>query len=500
MNFPLREVFMADPTLPIEEGAQLPNLPIFSVSEISAAIKRTMEDTFSRIRIRGEVSGLRRPGSGHLYMDLKDEDGVIAGVCWRGVAGRLAVVPEDGLEIIVTGRITTYGPASKYQIIIEDVELAGEGALLKLIEERRKKLAAEGLFDDEAKQPLPFLPDVIGVVTSPSGAVIRDILHRLADRFPRHVVIWPVLVQGKEAAAQIAAGIRGFNALAADGPIARPDVIIVARGGGSLEDLMAFNEEDVVRAAAESDIPLISAVGHETDVTLIDFAADQRAPTPSAAAEMAVPVRMELAAQVTEKCRRLDGTMMRRVEDARHHLGQLWRIAGDPGRLVEEAAQRLDDRTERLRGAGVALIADARSRFAGAAAGLRPATLGMTVSAGDERLRALGARLGRETRQALTDSESTLGRLGGLLRSYSYENVLARGFAVVRDAAGAPVMAAAATEPGMAVKIGFADGEAPATIDGNAGAKAGRKAGSGATKGKSRAKSGGDGGAQGTLL
>ncbi len=483
---------MSDPVPPTEEAPELPNLPIYSVSEISAAIKRTMEDTYSRVRIRGEVSGLRKPGSGHLYMDLKDADGIIAAVCWRGVAARLGVAPEDGIEIIVTGRITTYGPASKYQIIIEDVELAGEGALLKLIEERRKKLAAEGLFDEDAKRPLPFLPDVIGVVTSPTGAVIRDILHRLEDRFPRHVVIWPVRVQGKGAAVEIAAGIRGFNALVPGGPVARPDVIIVARGGGSIEDLMAFNEEVVVRAAADSQIPLISAVGHETDVTLIDFAADRRAPTPTAAAEMAVPVRMELAAQVTENGRRLDGTMMRMVDDAQRQLGQLWRIAGDPNRLVEEAAQRLDDRTERLRGAGAAVIADARARYAGVAAGLRPRALDLTVTRGGERLAAIALRLAREQRQVLSDSGSALQRLSGLLASYSYENVLARGYAVVRDGAGAPVMAAAATKPGMAVDIGFADGAVPAIIGAPGRAEAGtRKTRTKAGSGTGRARAGG---------
>ena len=282
-------------------------------------------------------------------------------------------------------------------------------------------------------------------------------------------------------------------------------MIIVARGGGSLEDLMAFNEEEVVRAAAASQIPLISAVGHETDVTLIDFAADRRAPTPSAAAEMAVPVRMELAAQVAENGRRLDGTMMRMVDDAQRQLGQLWRIAGDPGRLVEEAAQRLDDRTERLRGAGVAVIADARSRFAGAAAGLRPRALGLTVTQGGERLAAIAARMRRESRQVLSDSGTALERLSALLASYSYENVLARGYAVVRDEAGAAVMAAAATKPGMAVDIGFADGEVPATIGGLGRAKARNrksrtKAGVVPAKGRSRGKSGGDDGEQGSLL
>jgi len=457
---------MAEPALPREEIGSLPNLPVFSVSEITAAIKRTMEDTFSRIRIRGEVSGLRRPGSGHLYMDLKDEDGLIAAVCWRGVAAKLAVAPEDGLEIIITGRITTYGPASKYQLVIEDMELAGEGALLKLIEDRRKKLAAEGLFDEDAKHTLPFLPNVIGVVTSPSGAVISDILHRLADRFPRHVVIWPVLVQGKQASGQVAAAIRGFNALEAGGPVVRPDLIIVARGGGSLEDLMAFNEEAVVRATAESEIPLISAVGHETDVTLIDFAADRRAPTPSAAAEMAVPVRMELAAQVADNGRRLDSTMMRSIEDARALLGQLWRIAGNPGHLVEEAAQRLDNRGERLRGALAALISAARGRYGGASAGLRPRALQLMLNNGEQRIEALAGRLERETDRAMANSRTNLEHLGGLLTSYSYENVLARGFTVIRDEAGVAVMEAAQTMPGMMVELGFSDGEVPAIVGG----------------------------------
>jgi exodeoxyribonuclease VII large subunit len=466
MNRTAHEVLMTDPFAPAET-APFANLPVFSVSEISAAIKRTMEDTFPRIRVRGEVSGLRRPGSGHLYLDLKDEGGVIAAVCWRGVAQRLPVAPEDGLEIIVTGRITTYGPQSKYQLVIEDVELAGEGALLKLIEERRKKLAAEGLFDALRKKPLPFLPGVIGVVTSPTGAVIRDILHRLSDRFPRHVVIWPVLVQGKGAPAEIAAGIAGFNALPAAGGVApRPDLIIVARGGGSLEDLMAFNEEIVVRAAAASEIPLISAVGHETDVTLIDFAADKRAPTPTAAAEMAVPVRLELAAQIGNDARRLNGAMMRRVEDARRHLAQLWRIAGSPTRLVEEAAQRLDDRGERLRNAVDGLVKHAGARVAGAAAGLRPRALAMTVRLGKERTEALARRLKREGGRLLADRGTRLERLAGLLASYSYENVLARGFAVIRGPDGRALMRAAATRPGLAIDIGFADGHVPATIAG----------------------------------
>lgn len=247
------------------------NVAEFTVTELSQALKRTVEENFSWVRVRGEVSGFKRAASGHLYMTLKDENAVLDAVCWKGVAARLGIAPEDGLEIIATGKLTTYPGRSKYQIVIDSMELAGEGALLKLLEDRRKKLAAEGLFDESRKRPLPFLPEVIGVVTSPTGAVIRDILHRLRDRFPRHVLVWPVLVQGKGAAEQVAAAIKGFNAIRSGGAVPRPDLLIVARGGGSLEDLWAFNEEIVVRAAAASEIPLISAVGHETDTTLIDF-------------------------------------------------------------------------------------------------------------------------------------------------------------------------------------------------------------------------------------
>lgn len=481
------------PLLP-EGQAAGPNMPVLTVTEIASAIKRTIEDSFGRVRVRGEISGLRRPGSGHLYLDLKDADSVIASVCWRGAAGRLAVRPEDGMEVIVTGRITTYGPQSKYQLIIEDIELAGEGALLKLIEERKKKLAAEGLFDPARKRELPFLPDVIGVVTSLSGAVIRDILHRLADRFPRHVVIWPALVQGKGAAEQVAAGIRGFNALKPGGAIARPDVIIVARGGGSLEDLMAFNEEVVVRAAAESDIPLISAVGHETDVTLIDFAADVRAPTPTAAAEMAVPVRMELLAGLRDEGARLTAAMTRRLSEARDRVAQLWRVVGNPRRLVDDATQRLDDRAERLAQAVAGLMAERDGRYRTAAAGLRPRALELTLAHGGERLRAAARGLDREGQRAVVDAGKHLGQLGQLLASYSYENVLARGFAVVRDTEGRAVMAAAATQPGQAVEIAFHDAAVPAVIGGMGGA------GAAAALPRPRRKRGSDGGTQGSLL
>src|ERR1700726_1351815 len=288
----------------MNEPARL-NIREWTVSELSAALRKTVEDAFGYVRVRGEISGYRGAhSSGHCYFALKDDSAKIEAVVWKTAYARMRIKPEEGLEVIVTGRLTTYPGQSKYQIVVETLEPAGLGALMALLEERKKRLAGEGLFDAARKRRLPYLPEVIGVITAPTGAVIRDILHRLADRFARHVIVWPVRVQGEGAAEQVAAAIRGFNALPAAGPIARPDLIIVARGGGSLEDLWSFNEESVVRAAAESMIPLISAVGHETDVTLIDFAADRRAPTPTAAAEMAVPVRADLIAELMSKARR----------------------------------------------------------------------------------------------------------------------------------------------------------------------------------------------------
>ena len=333
----------------LSAAAARPNLAEYTVSELSQALKRSIEDNFAYVRVRGEVSGFKRHGSGHCYLTLKDAEAALDAVCWRLTAMRLAVRPEDGMEVVCTGRLTTYPGRSKYQLVIDTIELAGVGALLKLLEERRQRLAAEGLFAEERKKKLPFLPEVIGVVTSPSGAVIRDILHRLADRFPRHVLVWPVAVQGEGAAHQIAAAIAGFNHLPAGGAVRRPDLIIVARGGGSLEDLMAFNEETVVRAAAASAIPLISAVGHETDTTLIDHASDRRAPTPTAAAEMAVPVRLDLLAELGGKSSRLAGGLARLLSERRLHLSGLARGLPDPQDLIGNAAQRLDDRAERLR-------------------------------------------------------------------------------------------------------------------------------------------------------
>src|SRR4051812_44873070 len=325
------------------------NAPEFTVSELSAALRRTVEDAYGHVRVRGEISGFRGAhSSGHCYFALKDESAKIEAVIWKSALFRMRFKPQEGLEVIATGKLTTYPGSSKYQIVIEALEPAGIGALMALMDERKKKLAAEGLFDEARKQLLPWLPEVVGVVTSPTGAVIRDILHRLEDRFPRRVLVWPVRVQGDGSAEQIAAAIDGFNELPEGGPIPRPDLLIVARGGGSLEDLWSFNEEIVVRAAAESLIPLISAVGHETDITLIDFASDKRAPTPTAAAEMAVPVRSELLVQVDSLARRSLACWQRCQEARRTELRAAMRALPTAEELFSLPRQRLDHAAARL--------------------------------------------------------------------------------------------------------------------------------------------------------
>ncbi|MFQ5775331.1 MAG: exodeoxyribonuclease VII large subunit [Kiloniellaceae bacterium] len=446
---------------PGEAAPCAPNLPVFTVSELSQAIKRTVEGSFEWVRVRGEISGFKRAASGHLYMSLKDADAVLDAVCWRGTAARLATAPEDGLEVIASGRITTYPGRSKYQLVIEQLELAGEGALLKLLEERKRKLGAEGLFEDARKRPLPYLPEVIGVVTSPTGAVIRDILHRLADRFPRRVLVWPVLVQGEGAAEQVAAAIRGFNRLPAEGPVPRPDVLIVARGGGSLEDLWVFNEEVVVRAAADSEIPLVSAVGHETDVTLIDFAADRRAPTPSAAAEMAVPVRADLVVQVLETERRLRAAWQRRLEERRTLVEGLGRGLPDPVRLLGEKSQRLDDRAERFHNAMARVLAQRAERVRDLGARLPHPRRQLALAR--ERLETPGLRLAAllQRPRILLDKSQALKALDRVLESASYHVALKRGFAVVRGPQGLLTRAAQVTA-GLALDIEFGDGHAAA--------------------------------------
>lgn len=324
-------------------------IPEYTVSEISFAIKRTMEDAFARVRVRGEIFGCKRADSGHYYLSLKDENANLSAVCWKGVAAGLKVKPEDGLEVVAAGRITTFAGKSSYQLVIEQMEVAGAGALLKLLEERKQKFAAEGLFDPAHKKPIPFLPRVIGVVTSPAGAVIRDIIHRVTDRFPVRIIVWPTLVQGEGAAEQIAAAVNGFNRLPADGPVPRPDLLIVARGGGSLEDLWCFNEEIVIRAVYDSEIPLISAVGHETDTMLIDFVSDLRAPTPTGAAEFAVPVKSELEARLLTLQSRLFSAGGRYLQERRSLLDGLKRGIPNLEQILSENMQKLDDRSERLR-------------------------------------------------------------------------------------------------------------------------------------------------------
>src|SRR5205814_2674621 len=389
----------------------------------------------SHVRVRGEISGYKRHSSGHCYFALKDAEAVLDAVCWRQTAIRLPIRPEDGMEVVCTGRLTTYPGRSKYQLVVDSIALAGIGALLRILEERRQRLAAEGLFAAERKKKLPFLPEVIGIVTSPTGAVIRDILHRLADRFPRRVLLWPVAVQGEGAAAQIAAAIHGFNRLAAGGPVSRPDLLIIARGGGSLEDLMPFNEEIVVRAAAASAIPLISAVGHETDTTLLDHASDRRAPTPTAAAEMAVPVRLDLVAELSAKSGRLSAGLSRLFGERRMHLAGLARGLPDPHDLIGSAAQRLDDRAERLR-----LAVDRRLRAAQhsldlAAAPLRPAVLSADLDRSRARTAEFEPRLRAAMARFIDRSHHLLDNFAGRLATHSerHESLLARGYVVVRN-------------------------------------------------------------------
>ncbi len=478
------------------------NAPEYTVSEISGAVKRTIEGNFARVRVRGEIGRVSRPRSGHVYLDLKDERAVLAGVIWKGVAARLETAPEEGLEVVATGRLTTFAGQSRYQIVIESLAPAGLGALMAMLEKRKAMLAAEGLFAPERKKPLPFLPRVIGVITSPSGAVIRDILHRLRDRFPRHVLIWPVAVQGQACAHEVAHAIRGFNRLAPDGPVPRPDLLIVARGGGSLEDLWGFNEEIVVRAAAASQIPLISAVGHETDTTLIDHAADRRAPTPTAAAEMAVPVRLDLLAALDSLAARLAQAMLGAMQRRRQRLADLSRALPRPETLAQPPRQRLDMWGERLSPALSRLVQNKRLALAGAAAPLRPRMLRQQHESHRERLlsaaRRLAPALGRgigEHRRRLAQAEHRLatasplrrltenaralgqtgerlhaamekrlqdatGRLSALARlneTLGYRQTLARGYAVVHGD-GHVITRKSDAARARALEIEFADG------------------------------------------
>ncbi|MBI2713453.1 MAG: exodeoxyribonuclease VII large subunit [Rhizobiales bacterium] len=450
-----------------DSAAPRANIPEWSVSELSAALKKTVEDAYGYVRVRGEVSGFKGPSpSGHCYFRLKDDRAVLEGVIWKGVWGRMRVKPEEGLDVIVSGKLTTFAGSSKYQLVIDTLEPAGVGALMKLLEERKKKLAAEGLFDEARKQLIPFLPRVIGVVTSPTGAVIRDILHRLADRFPRRVLVWPVRVQGENSAAEVANAIAGFNALAEGGALPRPDLIIVARGGGSLEDLWSFNEEIVVRAAADSMIPLISAVGHETDVTLIDFAADRRAPTPSAAAEMAVPVRAELMAQIAALTARRLACWQRGVEQHRKELYLLSRALPALDELLAVPRQRLDACAGRLPRALRANAQLHHTQLTRITARLLPRLLKLRLARSSEIVVALEKRGKLARKNYMQRRWDRVRSAEQLLKAFSYQGVLARGFALVRDGDGHPLRSAAAVGNRMRLEIEFFDGRVGATADG----------------------------------
>jgi exodeoxyribonuclease VII large subunit len=464
------------------------NAPALSVSELSGALKRSVEEAFGHVRVRGEISGFKRVASGHCYLTLKDDRACIDGVIWKGSAAALRFRPEDGIEVIATGKLTTYPGRSKYQIVIDRMELAGQGALMALLDQRRRALAAEGLFDADRKRPLPFMPRVIGVVTSPTGAVIRDILHRLEDRCPTHVILWPVIVQGEGAAAQIANAVRGFGAMAAGGAIPRPDLLIVGRGGGSVEDLWAFNEEAVVRAVAESPIPVISAVGHETDTTLCDFAADLRAPTPTAAAEIAVPVRAELLAHVRELGLRSERLASRYHERAGERLEAVARHLPRPAALLDPQRQRLDDIGDRLPRALGRRLAIAGGDLAKISGALRPRLIEDRIRAGEalikaemramersvrtgyqhasQRFIALGGQLRPEPLKArIAQGHERLDRLWRLADSLHPDRPLRLGYVRVERRTGGVVANAEAARKAAALTLHFADGPVDVRVE-----------------------------------
>jgi exodeoxyribonuclease VII large subunit len=490
---------------PPTEYGQRRNVPEMTVTDLALSLKRTLEESYSHVRVRGELSRVKIHTSGHMYSDLKDADSVINVVCWKGTVAKLSVRPEEGLEVICTGRISSYPGRSNYQLIIETMELAGQGALLKMLEDRRQKLAAEGLFDATRKKKIPYLPRVIGVVTSPTGAVIRDIMHRLNDRFPRDVLLWPVLVQGPGASEQITTAIRGFNALTPDSAIPRPDLLIVARGGGSLEDLMAFNEENVVRATAESQIPIISAVGHETDTTLIDFAADLRAPTPTGAAEMAVPMRADLITNLGAMQHRLQSALHRNITQAHEQVRQYAARLPTPSSLLDIKIQKCDLLSHRLETIFDRILSQRQSRVRELGAMLRhpqhlllerqraysdraalltssfksaltrkesqllqvsarlrhPAQL---IDDKEQRLQALMPRLDAAYRRNIGETQRRLQAQVQMLESLSFENVLKRGYAVIRDENGNVITQAKTLKEGQMINIQLQDGKQSAKV------------------------------------
>ena len=438
------------------------NAPYMSVGELSGAIKRTLEGAFEYVRVRGEISRPSFPASGHVYFTLKDDSHNLGAVIWKGVAAGLDVRPEEGLDVIVTGKITSFSGQSKYQLTVRSIEVAGEGALLKQLEERKRRLMQEGLFDPQAKKPIPTFPRTIGIVTSPTGAVIQDILHRLSDRFGVHVLVWPVLVQGQGSAEQVARAIEGFNQIDGKADLPRPDILIVARGGGSLEDLMSFNEEIVVRAAAASDIPLISSIGHETDTTLVDFAADRRAPTPTAAAEMATPVLAEVSARLAEQHARIKAAMARRLTDAGQRLLATTRLLSHPVERVNAQAQALDHAHNRLNRYIDRRLYDANGRLHNTASRLlAPHHLLANMT---RRFDQASEKVTPLVKAHLSAHDGRLDAASRLLEANSYGRVLQRGFVLVRDADGKALKQAHEAEPQKIVSLTFADGMREAQI------------------------------------
>ena len=443
----------------IDSPGQGENAPEFSVSELSSVLKKMIEGEFSNVRIRGEVGRVSRPASGHLYFDLKDDKSVIASVTWRGQASKLATQPEEGLEVVATGKITTFAGQSRYQMIVSEMSVAGIGALMAQLEKRKKKLEAEGLFDTNIKKEIPYLPEIIGVVTSPSGAVIRDILHRLSDRFPRKVLLWPVSVQGESCAPDVTAAINGFNKLTPGGAMPRPELIIVARGGGSIEDLWGFNEESVVRAAFESEIPLISAVGHETDTTLIDLASDLRAPTPTAAAEYAVPVRADLMGWLSSMEERRVRSLTSNLEIKRQRLKDLSRGLPTPADLVAMAAQRLDAVSDRLPRALSAVSNNKRTLLLQTSAGLRGRLLQNRLIDRTKEMNRFVKSIEANIRLIIQRNQSSLDGLERIRQTLGYEATLRRGYTVVRNKDGKLITRLKEAEVNKELEIEFYDGK-----------------------------------------
>ena len=439
------------------------NNPVYSVSEFSHVIKKLVETNFSYVRIRGEISRPSFPGSGHVYFTLKDTDGTIAAIIWKYTLPRLSIKPEEGMEVICTGKVTTFAGQSKYQIIVESMEVAGEGALLKMLEERRKKLLKEGLFDQELKKPIPYLPKIIGVITSPSGAVIKDILHRLSDRFPSHVYLWPVAVQGEGSAKQISNAIDKFNQFTDETTIKKPDLLIVARGGGSLEDLWSFNEEIVVRSVFKSSIPVISAVGHETDTTLIDFVSDLRAPTPSAAAEKAVPVRNELIARIDELNFRFKTSFNNKLKNNKDRLNSLIKLLGKPDQIFDNKTQKLDFIYRDFENLFRDIFVEKKNKITQHAQRLMPPKVLISNLASKQQL--LETKFKNYLQNIINSKEVKLNSLDQLLEASSFNRVLERGFSLVMNNEGKPIKLSSEAPKNANVKIKFSDKIRTAQLD-----------------------------------